>query len=62
MHGLYLSEPECIVVIFDLRDSEAVAELHRLRWTWREFSDIEALSEDCFALILRPGGARRLAA
>lgn len=59
---LYLSDPECIIVLFDLRDPEAVKQLHRERWAWRELSDIEALSEDCFALILRPGGAQRLAA
>jgi hypothetical protein len=62
-HQLYPSIPECIVILFDLRDSEAVEKLHRERATWQEHSDIEALTEDSFALILRPGGgAQRLAA
>jgi hypothetical protein len=57
------SRPECLVVLFDLRDFQAVEELHRLRAVWQEASDIEALDEDHFALLLRPGGAaRRLAA
>jgi hypothetical protein len=49
-------------VLFDLRDSRAVEQLHRERAAWQEFSDIEALNEDVFALILYPGGAQRLAA
>jgi hypothetical protein len=59
---LYPSDPECIITLFDLRDSEAVEQLHRERAAWQECSDIEALTEDCFALILRPGGAQRMAA
>jgi hypothetical protein len=62
LEKLYLSIPECLIVLFDLRDSEAVERLHRERATWQELSDIQALSKDCFALILRPGGAQRLAA
>jgi len=59
---LYRKTPRYIIVLFDLRDPEAVELLHRERATWQEFSDIQALSEDCFALILRLGGAQRLAA
>jgi hypothetical protein len=61
-HQLYPSIPNCIIVLFDLRDSEAVEQLHRERVRWQKLSEIEALSEDCFALILHPGGAQRLAA
>jgi hypothetical protein len=53
---------QCLIVLFDLRQAEAVDRLHRERAAWRELSDIEALSDDCFALILVLGGARRLAA
>jgi hypothetical protein len=60
---LYSSELECIALLFDLRNSEAVEELHHLRAVWQEDSEIEALDENHFALMLRPGGAaRRLAA
>ena len=62
LEALYPSIPECLIVLFDLRDSKAVELLHRERATWQELSDIEALSEDCFTLILCPGGAQRLAA
>jgi hypothetical protein len=60
---VYPSNSGCIVVLFDLQDSEAVKELHRLRAVWQEASDIEALDEDHFTLLLWPGAAtRRLAA
>jgi hypothetical protein len=59
----YPKTPECIVVLFDLRESAAVEELHHLRGVWQGLSDIEALDEDHFALIVRPSGAaRRIAA
>jgi hypothetical protein len=60
--ALYASDPDCIIVLFNTRASEAIEQLYRDRTTWEELSDIEALSEDCFALILRSGGARSFAA
>jgi hypothetical protein len=51
-----------LIVLFDLSQAEAVDRLYREWAAWREFSDSEALSENCFALILRPGVAERLAA
>jgi hypothetical protein len=59
---LYPSNPECLIALFDLRVPKAVEELHRGRAIWQEDSDIEALDEDHFILIVRPGAARRLAA
>ena len=59
---LYLSHPECLVVLFDLREPNGPAELNRQRAAWAEYSDIEALDEDHVALILRPGWASRAAA
>jgi hypothetical protein len=61
MHPSYQSNPECLVVLFDLRSPNAVEELHRGRAIWQEDSDIEALDEDHFVLVVRPGAARRLA-
>ena len=55
---LYLiKNPECLVVIFDLREPSGPAELHRQRAAWAQYTDIEALDEHHFALILRPGWA-----
>jgi hypothetical protein len=60
---VYPSNSECIVVLFDFRDAEAVEMFHHLRAVWQEDSDIEALDADHFALLLWPGGAAwRLAA
>ena len=42
-------------VLFDLRDAGAVEELHHARAVWQGQSDIEALDEDHFALIVRLG-------
>ena len=59
----YPETRECIIVLFDLRVSEAAEELHHLRALWQEESDIEVLDEDHFALMLWPGAAaRRIAA
>jgi hypothetical protein len=58
---LYPSHPECLVVLFDLRHPNGPAELHRQRAALAEHTDIEALSEDVFALIIRPGWASEAA-
>jgi hypothetical protein len=49
-------------VLFDLRDARAAEELHHARAVWQGQSDIEALDEDHFVLLVRTGGVRRLAA
>jgi hypothetical protein len=59
---LYPSHPECLVVIFDLRILEACEQIHRLRATWQENSDLEALGPDHMIVYLFPGAVRRLAA
>jgi hypothetical protein len=59
---LYPSHPECLVVIFDLRHPNGSAELHHHRAALAEHADIEALIEDVFALIIRPGWASEPAA
>jgi hypothetical protein len=61
-HPLYLSHPECLLVLFDLREPGGPSELHRQRAAWAEYSAIEALDEHHFALIIRPGWASEVAA
>ncbi len=56
-HPLYISHPECLIVVFDLRHSNGRAELHRHHAALAEHTDLEALDEDHFALIIRPGWA-----
>jgi hypothetical protein len=49
-------------VIFDLRIPCIAEQLHRERAAWQECGDLEALDEDHFVLVVRPGGAQKLAA
>lgn len=58
---LYPDRLECIVVLFDLRLSGTAERLHHERASWQAQSDIEALDENHFVLLVRPGGAQRLA-
>ena len=51
-----------IIVLFDLRLPGTAERLDREREAWQAQSDTEALDENHFALLVRPGGARRLAA
>jgi hypothetical protein len=53
----YLNHPECLVVVFDLREPDGCLELHKQRAAWAEYSDIEALDEHHFALLILPGTA-----
>jgi hypothetical protein len=63
MKEVYPSNPECIVVVYDLREPRAAEQLHRSRASWQEDSDIAALDEYHFVLILHLGdAARRLVA
>jgi hypothetical protein len=62
MHGFYATRETEVIVLFDLRIPGVVVRLHRERAAWQEYADIEALDQDHFVLIIRPGGARRLAA
>lgn len=59
---LYSNHPECLVVLFDLSHPNGPAELHHHRAALAEYADIEALTEDVFALIVRPGWASEPAA
>jgi hypothetical protein len=53
LEELYLNHPECLISVFDLRLAGAAAALHRQRARWTEYSDLEALDEDQFALVVR---------
>lgn len=56
------THPEFLIVVFDLREPDGPAELHRQRAALAEYADIEALDVDHFALIIRPGWASEPAA
>lgn len=60
--ALYLNDPECLVVIFDLRRPGAVQSLDRQRALRAEYSRVESLDEDHFALLVMPGWASEPAA
>jgi hypothetical protein len=59
---LYLNDPECLIMLFDLRQPGAAEALHKQRAVWAQYSDIEALDGDCFALVVRPGWVSEAAA
>ena len=54
--------PRCFIILFDLREPGAAEMLHQQRAFWQGDSDIVALDEDNFVLVVWPGAARRLAA
>ena len=55
------SSSQCMVVLFDLRLPGVADRLLRERAAWQGQSDIQALDGNHFALIVKAGGARRLA-
>jgi hypothetical protein len=58
---LYPSSSECLISLYDLQYPGTAESLHREREAWQqEQADIEALDENHFVLIVRPGGAWRL--
>jgi hypothetical protein len=59
---VYARTTKTLWVLFDLGDPEARERLHRQRAAWGECSEIEAVDGDHAILIVRPGGAQRLAA
>src|SRR5215207_4669124 len=59
---LYPSSSQHIIVLFDLRLPGTAERLDRERAAWQAQSDVEALDENHFVLLVRPDGARRLAA
>ena len=53
--ALYLNDPECLIILFDLREPCAAEILGRERALWPEHTDIEVLDEFHAALIRWPG-------
>ena len=49
-------------VVFNVRIPGAAERLQSERAAWGECEDIEALDQNHYVLIVRPGGAQRLAA
>jgi len=58
----YLTHPECLISVFDLRERGSAEAHHKQRAIWAEYSDVEALDEDHFVLIRRPGWVSKAAA
>ncbi len=62
MQALYPDHRSYELSIYDIRIPGATERLHRERVAWQEQSNIEAIDDDHFVLIVYPGGAERLAA
>ena len=58
---LYPSTLECLIVIFDLEYPGAEDRLRREQDAWCGYASVEALVDGRTALIIRSGGAARLA-
>jgi hypothetical protein len=58
----YIETPKCLITLFDLRCPGAEERLHRERDAWGSFANVERLTAESSVLIVRPGGATRLAA
>lgn len=58
----YTEPPECALVVFDIRLPGGAESFHRQRAAWQAQSDIEALDENHYVLLIFPGGALEAAA
>jgi hypothetical protein len=56
---LYLTDPECLIMIFDLAEPGGAAALYRHLETLAGYTSIEVLDEKHVALIVRPGWVSR---
>jgi hypothetical protein len=56
---LYLTDPECHIVIFDLAEPDGGAALYRYLDALAEYTTIKVLDKDHCAVIVRPGWASR---
>ena len=57
----YPKNPECLLTLFDLRSPGAEECLRREQDAWCGTAHVERLTAESSVLIVRPGGARRLA-
>jgi hypothetical protein len=56
---LYKTNPECLIVLFDLRCPGAKERLRRELVAWRGFARMEMLTDGRAVLVMRPGGGVR---
>jgi hypothetical protein len=61
LRPFYTKTPECLLILFDLQHPGAADRLRREEDAWCGFAHVERLTEGHSALIIRPGGATRLA-
>jgi hypothetical protein len=61
MRELYPETPRCLTILFDLRHPGTRERLQREVDAWCGSAHVERLAEGRSALIIRPGGATRLA-
>ena len=57
---LYPNSAEYVIILFDLRLPGTADRMDCERAAWQAQCDIEALDENHFVLLVRPGGARRV--
>ncbi len=50
----------CIIVLFDTSIPGITKRLTREHAGWSDFAEMERLSANCTALLIRPGAAKRL--
>jgi hypothetical protein len=62
MGSLYMSNPECLLVLFDLAQPDGPAALQRQRDALAGHTTVEDLGENMVALIVYPGWVSRAAA
>lgn len=59
---VYPKPTESILILYDVRLPRAADRFHEERAAWRERGDVEALDQNHYVLIIRPGGAREMVA
>ena len=60
-HEVYSKDKASLLMIYDLRVPGTAVRLLREIEAWRGNADVEAVDDDHFALIIRPGLAGRVA-
>ena len=60
-YEVYPNSRACILVIYDLCVPGTAKRLLRELEAWRDHANVEAVDDDHFALIIRPGLAKRIA-
>jgi hypothetical protein len=53
--ALYPTNPECLIIIFDMADPDGPAALERQRAALSGYTEVETLDENRVALIVLPG-------